>query len=59
MGDLKITMTRSIIGQKPKLKKTAVALGLTRPNKSVIRKDNPYIRGMINKLSYMVKVEEL
>ncbi len=59
MGDLKITMTRSMIGLKPKLKKTAVALGLTRPNKSVIRKDTPHIRGMINKLSFMVKVEEL
>jgi len=59
MGDLKITMTRSLIGQKPKIKKTAVALGLKRPNKYVVRKDTPYIRGMIKKLSFMVKVEEL
>ncbi len=59
MGDLKITMTRSLIGQKPKIKKTAVALGLKRPNKYIIRKDTPYIRGMIKKLSFMVKVEEL
>ncbi len=59
MGDLKITMTRSLIGQKPTIKKTAVALGLKRPNKYVIRKDTPYIRGMIKKLEFMVKVEEL
>ncbi len=56
MGDLKITMTRSLIGQKPTIKKTAVALGLKRPNKYVIRKDTPYIRGMIKKLEFMVKV---
>ncbi len=59
MGDLKITMTRSLIGQKPTIKKTAISLGLKRPNKSVIRKDTPYIRGMLKKLSFMVKVEEL
>jgi large subunit ribosomal protein L30 len=59
MADLKITMTRSLIGQKPTIKKTAVALGLKRPNKYVIRKDTPYIRGMIQKLDFMVKVEEL
>ncbi len=59
MGDLKITMTRSLIAQKPTIKKTAVSLGLKRPNKYVIRKDTPYIRGMIKKLEFMVKVEEL
>ncbi len=59
MGDLKITMTRSLIGQKPSIKKTAVSLGLKRPNKYVVRKDSSYIRGMIKKLEFMVKVEEL
>ncbi|WP_025270563.1 50S ribosomal protein L30 [Hippea sp. KM1] len=59
MGDLKITLTKSLIGQKPSIRKTAIALGLKRPNKSVIRKDTPYIRGMIRKVSFMVKVEEL
>ncbi len=59
MGYLKITMTRSLIGQKPSIRKTAVALGLKRPNKYVIRKDTPHIRGMIRKLDFMVKVEEL
>ncbi|AEA34315.1 50S ribosomal protein L30 [Hippea maritima] len=59
MGDLKITLTRSLIGQKPSIRKTAIALGLKRPNKSIIRKDTPYIRGMIRKVSFMVKVEEL
>ncbi len=59
MGDLKITMVRGLIAQKPTIRKTAIALGLKRPNKYVIRKDTPYIRGMIKKLEFMVKVEEL
>jgi len=59
MADLKITLTKSLIGQKPSVKKTAIALGLKRPNKYVIRKDTPHIRGMIRKISFMVKVEEL
>jgi len=56
---LKITMTRSCIGQKDKMKKIAVSLGLRRPNQFVLRKDTPHIRGMIKKLYYMVKVEEV
>ncbi len=59
MADLKITMTRSLIAQKPKVKRVAISLGLKRPNKYVIRKDTPYIRGMIKKLPFMVKVEEV
>ncbi len=56
---LKITMTKSYIGQKDKIKKIARSLGLKRPNKFVLRKDTPHIRGMIKKLSFMVKVEEV
>ncbi len=59
MADLKITLTKSLISQKPSIRKTAIALGLKRPNKSVVRKNTPYIRGMIKKISFMVKVEEL
>ena len=59
MADLKITLKRSLIGQKPSIRKTAIALGVKRPNKYVIRKDAPHIRGMIRKISFMVEVEEL
>ncbi len=59
MSTLKITMTRSLIGSKPKTRRAAVSLGLKRPNKCVLREDTPYVRGAINKLSFMVKVEEL
>ncbi len=56
---LRIKMKRSLIGQKPSIRKTAVALGLTRPNRWVIRSDTPHIRGMIRKVSFMVEVEEI
>ena len=36
---IKVTMTKSLICQKPKIRATAVALGLTRPNRSVILPD--------------------
>lgn len=56
---LKITLTRSPISRVPKHKKTVKALGLSRPNKSVIHNDCPQIRGMINSIGFMVEVEEL
>jgi len=56
---LKITQTRSLIGQKPKLKKTIQALGLKRLNHTVEQADSPQIRGMVYKVRHMVKVEEI
>ena len=56
---LKITQTKSLIGQKPKNKKTIEALGLKRIRHTVIKNDTPQIRGMIKKVIYMVSVEEV
>ncbi len=56
---LKITLVKSTIGAKPKQKATAEALGLTKLNKTVEQKDNQAIRGMIFKISHLVKVEEV
>lgn len=58
MAELKITLTKSTIGAKPKHVKTAEALGLTKMHKTVVQKDNAAIRGMVNKISHLVKVEE-
>jgi len=55
---LKITQIRSLIGQKPNHKKTIEALGLKRIRHTVIQNDTPQIRGMINRVSHMVTVEE-
>ena len=55
---IKITQTRSIIGRLKKQKLTIEALGLGRPNYSTVKQDTPQIRGMINVVKHLVKVEE-
>ena len=58
-SQLKITLVKSTIGRLPKHKKTVQALGLKKLNRSVIQQDNAAIRGMINQVSHLVKVEEI
>ena len=55
---LKIKQIKSPIGYKKKAKSTLVALGLKKINQVVEHQDSPQIRGMINVVSYLVKVEE-
>jgi len=54
---LKVTQTRSSIGRLPKHKATLRGLGLRRINHTVELEDTACVRGMINQVSYMVKVE--
>lgn len=54
---LKVTLRRSLICQKPKLRKTALALGLRRPNDSILVADTPDIRGMLRVVEHMIVVE--
>lgn len=56
---IRITQTKSIIEQLENAKRTIRALGLGRPNYSVIKNDTPQIRGMINKVRHLVRVEEV
>ena len=56
---IKITQTKSIIDQLEVAKRTIEALGLGRPHQSVVKKDTPQIRGMINRVRHMVTVEEV
>ena len=56
---LKITQTRSIIDQIEPHKRTIRALGLGRPNYSVVKNDTPQIRGMLRKVIHLVRVEEV
>jgi len=56
---LKITQTRSIIDQIEPQKRTIRALGLGRPNYSVVKNDTPQIRGMIRQVIHLVRVEEV
>ncbi|XKM13343.1 50S ribosomal protein L30 [Orbaceae bacterium ac157xtp] len=55
---IKITQTRSSIGRVPKHKATLRGLGLRGIGHTVEREDTPAIRGMVNQVFYMVKVEE-
>ena len=56
---LNITQTKSIIDRPKSQKLTIEALGLGRPNYSKIHNDTPQIRGMISKVSHLLKVEEI
>jgi len=56
---LKITQVRSAIGRLENQKATIKALGFRKLNQTVIHDDNPTIRGMINAVSHLVKVEEM
>mgnify|MGYP002870778727 FL=1 len=56
---LKIKLTKSPIGHKPKAKATILALGLKKLNHFVIKKDTAQIRGMIKKVEFLVKVSEV
>ncbi len=55
---LEITLVKSLIGARPDLRSNIKSLGLTKINSSVVKEDTPTIRGMINKVSSLVKVEE-
>lgn len=59
MEKLKITQVKSVIKRLEKQKRTIEALGLGRPNYVTIQPDNPQIRGMINVVKHLVKVEEI
>ncbi|MEN6446060.1 MAG: 50S ribosomal protein L30 [Candidatus Cloacimonas sp.] len=56
---IRVTQIRSTINRVEKHKKVIEALGLGRIGKSRIHNDNPTIRGMIDKVGYLLKVEEL
>ncbi len=56
---LKITLTKSVIGQKPAKVATVRSLGLKKISSSVEQEDNPSVRGMIAAVAHLVKVEEI
>ncbi len=56
---LRITWVKSAIGYSKRQKATVRALGLRRLGQSVVHEDTPVIRGMINKVQHLVRVEEV
>ena len=59
MAKLRITLVKSPIACQPRQRKTVEALGLRKLNHSVELEDAPATRGAINKVSHLLKVEEL
>jgi len=59
LAKLKITLVKSLIGRKKDQIATVVALGLGKVNSTAEHNDTPQIRGMINKINYLLKVEEI
>lgn len=55
---VKVTLKKSYIGSPKKIRATLVGLGLTRMNKTIIRKNTPEIQGMIRKVQHLILVEE-
>jgi large subunit ribosomal protein L30 len=56
---LKISLVRSVIGRPRKQREVVKGLGLRKMHSQVVRKDCPEIRGMVNKIPHLVRVEEL
>ncbi len=55
---LRVTLTRSPIGFTKDQKATVFALGLHRLHQTVEHQDTPALRGMLNKVIHLLKVEE-
>lgn len=55
---LKVTLRRSVIGEKPKTRATVESLGLRKLHQTREHADNETIRGMIHKVRHLVEVEE-
>lgn len=58
MSKLRITWVKSGIGYAKVQKRTLKALGFNRLNQTVTHDDSLAVRGMINKVRHLVKVEE-
>jgi large subunit ribosomal protein L30 len=55
---IRVTLVKSPIGYNLSQKRTVKALGLRKMNQTVEQKDSPTLRGMLNKVSHLIQVEE-
>ena len=58
-GELRITLVRSLSGRTEYHRKVVRGLGLTRVNRAVVRQDTPEIRGMVEKVKFLVRTESV
>jgi large subunit ribosomal protein L30 len=59
LAKVKITLVKSLIGRKKEHIATVNALGLRKIGKNVEHEETPQIKGMINKVIYLINVEEV
>ena len=53
----RVTQVRSAIWRNPGQRETLIGLGLNKLNKSSVLEDTPSIRGMVEKVKHLVRVE--
>ena len=58
MSELKIKLVKSLNGRLPKHVRIAEALGLKKIRQTVVKPDTPVIRGMIDKIGYLVEIKK-
>ncbi len=58
MNELKIQLLKSLAGRLPKHVKIAEALGLRKIRQIVVRPDTPVIRGMVEKIGYLIQIKK-
>ncbi len=58
-GKLKITLIKSMVGRPEKHRRVLRGMGLTRVHRTVELENTPAIRGMVHKVSHLVKAEEM
>jgi len=59
VGKLRVTLVRSVSGRPQTQRRTIRSMGLKKLHQAVEHPDSPQIRGQINKVKHLVKVEEI
>ena len=58
MSELKIQLVKSLNGRLPQHVRIAEALGLHRIRQTVVKPDSPVIRGMLDKIGYLIEIKK-
>lgn len=58
-GQLRITLVKSLSGRDERHRRVVKGLGITRLHKPVVRLNTPEIRGMVEKVKFLLNVEEM
>ena len=56
---IEIKQIKSAIGYKMNAKKTLIALGLTKMNKTIVKNNTPEIQGMIKSIEFLLETKEI